>query len=481
MRGVGLNCCGYLRAFANLLRVYKEVVDLDLLLSLNWMAIFVLSIALLCFKGLNWLSEKINWTLVVLLAMVLGAAIGLVFSTADGSYLTWVSLIGDIYIRIIKAVVVPVVFISIIAGFISLNDKEKIRTIGLKSVFWLMFSAAAAIVLSILFGSVFHLGNDGAMIFKEIDSVSESTLAAYEGVQKSFDQVLLNLFPSNVLGDMVNNSIVPVIFSAIALALGYIAVASEQSEAKVLPFKHVVEACKEIIYRILAFIIDMTPYAVLCLTATAASKLFTDRSALLQLLLLVVLIYVLCFLHAYAFNAILIRFVAKLSPLRFFRKIFQAQATAFTTQSSVGTLPVTIDSLVKRVGVDEEVANFTAPLGTTIGMPGCTCIWPVLLAIFYKNAVGLAWGVQDYLLLFVLTLILALGSAGIPGIGVVSAVAVFSAMNLPIAAVVLMMPINSISDMARTMNNVTCCNVSATLVASQTGLLNREIFEADHK
>ena len=136
-------------------------------------------------------------------------------------------------------------------------------------------------------------------------------------------------------------------------------------------------------------------------------------------------------------------------------------------------------TLHSRVGVSDEIANFTTPLGTTIGMPGCTCVWPVLLAIFYINAAGLNWGVGDYLILAVLTLLLSLGSAGVPGIAVVSAIAVFSAVDLPIAAVILLMPINTISDMIRTLNNVTTADVAATIVARQTGLLDDAVFNAE--
>lgn len=192
-------------------------------------------------------------------------------------------------------------------------------------------------------------------------------------------------------------------------------------------------------------------------------------------------IHTLCLVHIYLFNIPLIKYGAKLSPIKFFKKILPAQITAFTTQSSVGSLPVSINGLTKRVGVDEEVANFTAPLGTTIGMPGCTCIWPILLAIFYVNAVGIKWGAGEYIMLAAVSLILSLGSAGVPGIGVVSAMAVFKAVNLPIAAIVLLVPINNISDMIRTMINVTTANVSAAIVARQTNLLNDKIFDTEEK
>ena len=167
---------------------------------------------------------------------------------------------------------------------------------------------------------------------------------------------------------------------------------------------------------------------------------------------------------------------AKVNPLKFFKKTFDAQATAFTTTSSVGTMPITIDRLIRKVGVDEEVANFTAPLGTTIGMAGCTCVWPILLAMFYLNATGQSWGVSQYLVMCFMCLVLSLGSAGMPGVGVITAVSLFSAVNLPIAAVVLLIPINNITDMVRTLTNVTDASVCAAVVARQNGLLNDEVF-----
>ena len=145
----------------------------------------------------------------------------------------------------------------------------------------------------------------------------------------------------------------------------------------------------------------------------------------------------------------------------------------------MSALPITIVRLIHKVGVDEEVANFTAPLGTTIGMAGCTCIWPILLAMFYLNATGQSWNISQYLIMCFMCLVLSMGSAGMPGIGVVTAVSLFSAVNLPIAAVVLLTPINNITDMARTLTNVVGANVTAAVVARKTELLDDEIFQTE--
>lgn len=453
---------------------------MDLILNVNWIALFALTIVGLLFVLIHYLSKKMNRTLVILLALFFGAAVGIVFASENNTYLVWVNLIGNIYVNVITALAAPIILISIISSFVSLKNKEAVRSIGVRSVFWLLASAAGAIVLSLLAGSVFKLWG-ASTVFEDITSVSDSTVSAYGGLKKSFNEVLLGLFPSNIVSDIANNNIVAIIIIAAAIALAYIGVASAEGEESVVSFKKLIEAVKKIIFRILRLIVDLTPYAVLCLFASSASAIISDIDTILQLLLLVGIIYAVSFVHAYVFNGVLIKFAAKLNPIKFFKKIFQAQATAFTTQSSIGTLPVTIDCLERRVGVNEEIANFTTPLGTTIGMPGCTCIWPVLLVMFFVNAAGLNWGVSDYLLLAAVTLVLSLGSAGVPGIAIVSSIAVFSALDLPIAAVVLLIPINTISDMARTLNNATTAAVAAVIVARKEGQLDDAVFNKEEE
>lgn len=448
---------------------------MDFLLSVNWIALFALAVVALLFVFIYYISKKLNWTFVILLSLLLGAAVGIVFASENNKYLVWVQLIGDVYVNVITALAAPVILVSIIASFISLKNKNAVKTIGVRSVVWLLISAAGAILLSLLGGLVFKLW-DASTVFKDIASVSDSTVSAYGDLKKSFDEVLLGLFPSNVVGDIANNNIVAIIIIGVAIALAYIGVSAKEGESSLVLFKKLIESIKKILYKILGFVIKLTPYAVLCLIAASASNIFSDIDTILQLLLLVAIIYAISFLHAYVFNGVLIKFVAKLSPIKFFKKIFQAQATAFTTQSSIGTLPVTIDSLKRKVGVGDEIANFTAPLGTSIGMPGCTCVWPVLLVMFFVNAAGLNWGLGDYITLAVVTLVLSLGSAGVPGIAVVSSIAVFSALNLPIAAVVLLIPINTVSDMARTLDNVTSAAVATAIVARKEGQIEDTVF-----
>ena len=452
---------------------------MQFLFNVNWIALTALTVVLMAFVLIKFLSKKIGWTLTILLSLAIGAAVGVTFASEDNSYIVAVGVIGDVYVRVITALVAPVISVSIISGFISVKDTASVKSIGMRSVFWLLLSAAGAIVLSIGAGFIFKLWGRSSF-FEGISGIDGSTVSSYENLKKPFSQVILNLFPSNVVGDISANNVVAIIITAVAISFAYISIAGRKGEDRVVTFKKLVEAVKEIVFRILKSVIKLTPYAVLCLTAVSAGAIASDAEVLLQLAVLVGVIYAVSFIHAYIFNGALIKFFAKLNPLKFFKKTFQAQATAFTTQSSIGTLPVTIDSLKNRVGADGEITNFTAPLGTTVGMPGCTCVWPVLLVMFFVNAAGLEWRAGDYILLAVVTLLLSVGSAGVPGIAIVSSVAVFGALGLPVSAVVLLMPVNTVSDMARTLNNVTTAATATAIVARRENRLNDGIFENEN-
>ena len=450
---------------------------MSLLLGIDWIPFLVLDIVLLAFVFVRYLEVKdVGWTPRMLVALALGAAIGIAFSPGGSSAMVWVDLIGDVYIRLITFLVAPVILVSVASGFIALGDRATMRGIGLSSVAWLLVQSGLAVLLSLAVGQLTGLGDAAAAVFAQMDALSDATVQAYAATTRPFDEVILGLFPANIVGDLVDNNVTAIIAIALASAVAYIAVAEKKGEAAVAPFKRGVEAAREIVFAVTRFIVHLTPYAVLALVAGSASSIVANREAMAQLLLLVVEIYAVCLVFTYGVGSVLVTWGARVSPARFFKKILPAQVTAFTTQSSIGTLPVTVDNLTSRVGVSARIADFTAPLGTTIGMPGCTAVWPVLLALFYVHAVGLDWGVGDYALLALVAWFLSVGSAGVPGIAVVSAIALFDALGLPVAAVVLLVPINTISDMVRTLTNVSSAAIAAAAVARKSGELDDEVF-----
>ena len=451
---------------------------MDFIASIHWMPYLALTVTLIAFVLLKLLYKKLGWTPVILIALVLGAGIGILFRSEENAWLLWVDFIGNAYVQLLKLMVIPVILLSIISGFITLSGKANAKKVGLRSVWWLMLQAAAAIVLSIAAGELTHIGAGAGSVFENLNGLDAATVSAYEGLRKPFDQVLLGLIPSNIASDVLGSNVPAIIISGVAIAAAYLAVAKKQGEEKVAAFAAFVEATRKIVFKILRVLIKLTPYAVLALIAGSASKLLSNWHNMLALLALMALIYAVCLIHTLLVGGLIVKFAAKLSPVRFFRKFFPAEVTAFTTQSSVGTLPVTVRTLKDNVGVSEEVANFTSSLGTTIGMPGCTCIWPILLVLFFVHATGIQWTAADYIQLAIVTLLLSVGSAGVPGIAVVSAIGLFGAIGLPVGAVILMQPINTISDMIRTTNNVTAAGIAATAVARENNLIDDEIFNS---
>ena len=220
---------------------------MEFILSINWISLLALAIAGLMFVLIGFLSKKLSKTAVTLFALFMGAVLGIVFASENNTYLEWVELIGNIYVRVITAVAAPIILISIVSSFVSLKNSSSVKSIGARSVFWLLFSAAGAIVLSLLGGLVFRLWNSSA-VFEDIASVSDSTVSAYGNLRKPFNEVLLGLFPSNIVGDIQSNNIVAIIIIAAAAALAYLSVASNEGEDSVISFKLLVEAVKKIIY-----------------------------------------------------------------------------------------------------------------------------------------------------------------------------------------------------------------------------------------
>ena len=196
----------------------------------------------------------------------------------------------------------------------------------------------------------------------------------------------------------------------------------------------------------------------------------------IPLLSVLVLAYVLCGIQVFVVESALIKFVGKLSPVRFFKGIWPAATVAFTSQSSVGTIPVTVNQLTRKLGVNEDVAAFGASLGANLGMPGCAGIWPTLLAVFTIHLLGIEYTPVQYAFLVVLAVVVSIGTVGVPGTATITATALFAAAGLPVEAIILLSPISSIVDMARTATNVVGAATATTLVAATEEQLDTAVY-----
>jgi Na+/H+-dicarboxylate symporter len=426
----------------------------------------VLALVLAVFAGIYLARRRrVNFSVLTLIALTAGIPVGLV---ARG-HAHYIEPIGRIYISVLLACVAPLIVVAIVSSVASLGSIARLRSVGLRSIGWLMLSNGIGVVLAL--GAALAVGIGRGLH----QAQGAEQLSVLENSVQDFTAVVVDLFPTNVIADLGANRIIPIILISVTVAIAYLALA-ERGAASVRPFRAGVDALKLVIFKAVGYVIKLTPYAIVALTATVVANTARLTETFWSLLGLLALAWGTCFFHTFAINAVILRVFADVSPAAFFRKILPAQVTAFTTQSSVGTLPVTTSVLTTRVGVHPEVAHFTAPLGTTIGMPGCAGIWPVLIAVWGINAYDLAYRPQDYLVLAFLATVVSIGTAGVPGTATVAAATVLAAAGLPLEFIAVTLPISAIADMARTTTNVTAAAVSATVVARQTGLLDDEIF-----
>ena len=422
-------------------------------MSINTADFAALAVTVVLFAVIYYLDYKkgVDFGLLTLLGTVFGIAVGLGF----GNHFTYVEIFGRIYTNVLTALVVPMLLFSIIASITNLSESIHLKKIGGKSIFYLILNTAIASTITVI----------AAVILKVGDGFAYKVADGYQKVEvPSIVDTIVNLFPSNFATNWSEGQIIPIVVFAIIIALSYNAISKENESVKSF-----IDAGNQVIGQAIDWIIGFTPYAVLSFLARAVGR--SSVTELLPLLSTLVLSYILCAVQAFGVEGLLIKFVAKLSPVKFFKGIAPAQYVAFTTQSSVGTIPVTLRQLKEALGVDGDVASFTAGLGANVGMPACAGIWPALTAVFSVHMLGYHYGIAQYAFLILITLVVSVGTVGVPGTATITSTAVFAALGLPIELVVVFAPISTIVDMARTMTNVTG--------AATEGLVDEEVYNSD--
>ena len=426
---------------------------------LEWGALLL---TLAFFALLYYLDRKRQWDFGVrtLLATAFGVVVGLVF---PGHY-TYVAAFGSIYTRVISALVIPLLMFSIVSSITNLGSSIRLKNIGLKTVLFLLLNTLLASVLTLVVSTATGIGS----------GFTYELAADYEAAQvPSILDTLIGQFPKNLAEHWVNGEVVPLVLFFVLVAIAFNKLSKEHAQ-QIAPFKAFIDAGNHVMGMVVSIVISFTPYAVLSLIARAVSR--STVADLLPLLGVLVFTYVLCAIQLFVVESVLLRVIGKLSPLAFFRKLWPAGVVAFTSQSSIGTIPVTVAQL-KKLGVNEDIASFGASLGANLGMPGCAGIWPVLSAVFAIHVLGLSYSPVQYIFLVVLAMVVAIGSVGVPGTATITATAVFVAAGLPVEIIFLLAPISSIVDMARTATNVIGAATATTLVAAtEENQLDRALY-----
>lgn len=301
-----------------------------------------------------------------ILAVGLGLIVGLVFK----GHHTYVAAVGTIYAHVVSAVVIPLLIFSIISSITNLGNSVRLKNIGLKTVFFLVLNTFFASLITLIAGVVTNVGH-GVKYELATDYTAKEV--------PTFVDTVISLFPQNLASHWANGEVVPIAVFCILVAISYNKIAAKKPE-EVAPFKKFIDAGDVVMGRVVSYVISFTPYAVLSLIARAVSR--SSPADLVPLLSVLVLAYVLCAIQAFVVEGALIKIVGKLDPVQFFKGVWPAGTVAFTSQSSVGTIPVTVNQLTKKLGVNEDIAAFGASLGANLGMPGCAGVWPTLLAVF---------------------------------------------------------------------------------------------------
>lgn len=430
-------------------------------MSIQILKIGALALTLFFFGIIYFLGnkKKVDFGILTVLATGFGIVVGLIFKE---NY-EYVAIFGTLFTNVISALVVPLLLFSIISSITNLGESIHLKKVGFKSVLFLLLNTLTASVITLIAAVALHVGKGFAY----------ETVTDYKAAEvPTFIDTIVDLFPQNLITQWGEGKVVPIVIFAIIIAVAYNQFGKDHAEVK--PFKSFIDAGNKVFGQAIGWIIGFTPYAVLSLIARAVGR--TNIVEMIPLMGVLALAYVLCAIQMFGVESLLIRFVGKLDPIIFLKKIAPAGVVAFTSQSSVGTIPITVRQLENKLGVDGDIAAFTAGLGANLGMPGCAGVWPVLLAVFGINVLGLDYSVAQYAFLIVLALVVSIGTVGVPGTATITATALFSAAGLPIELIVLLAPISTIVDMARTATNVVGAATASVLVAKSEGHLNQKKY-----
>ncbi|ELC8389338.1 dicarboxylate/amino acid:cation symporter [Clostridium perfringens] len=389
-----------------------------------------------------------KFSFATLTALTLGVVLGIIFK----ENILFLDTVGKAYMSLIKMIVVPLVVTSLITSIVRLENFDTLKSIGLKTFTVLLGTTGAAAFIGIIVASSLNLGQGLSFIGAENFKAREIP---------GFSKVLIDMLPSNPLAAIVENKIIPIVIFSMFIAIALV-IEDNTNKEKAKPFKDFILSAYDIVLRITKMVLRIIPYGVFALIATAAAK--NGMDTLMSLIWVILAVYIAAFFQFLFVYTPLISFVARMNPLKFFKGIFPAQVVAFTSQSSYGTLPVTIKSLVEGVGVSENIASFVAPLGSTIGLNGCGGFYPAIVAIFAANVFNVELTIYSYILIVLTAIISSIGIAGVPGSATMSTTVMLAALGLPIEALAMVIAVDSIIDMIRTATNVTGASVAALIV-----------------
>ena len=387
------------------------------------------------------MKKKLSLPQQIIIALILGVVVGLVCYFTQTAEFTknFLKPFGDIFVNLLKFIVVPVVLLSMIQGILAMGDLKKVGTVGGKTVGFFMGTTAVACVIGLVL----------ANLFLTLDLFPTLTLGDTTYEAKQFDgfmSVLIGIFPTNMWSAFVNANMLQVIVIALFLG-GAMLAAGEKSQM----CRDFVDSAYAVIEKLMAFIISLSPIGVFTYMAWVTAMQGAEILGSLALVLLCA--YVGYFLHAiivYSFSA---KAFAGMSPIAFFKGAVPAMIFAFTSASSTATLPVSKEC-ADKMGADKDISSFVLPLGATIHMDG-TAIYMCVATVFLATCAGVELTLTQLIMVVAIATLSAIGTAGTPGAGVIMLTMVLGTVGIPVDYIGLIIAVDRLFDMGRTTMNIT--------------------------
>ncbi len=393
-------------------------------------------------------KKKISLAGQIFIALVLAIIVGLLMQSVSDIAVSYIKPFGTIFLNLLKFIVCPIVLFSIMCGILSMKDIRKVGSIGGKTVVYYLCTTAVAIVIGLIV----------AILAKGLFPALSTTNLSYEAKEAtSFMDVLVDIFPSNFLAPLVNANMLQLIFMAIVLGFAIILVGE-----KAQGVAHAVEELNEVFMKTMELILKLSPIGVFCLLCPVVAENGAEIIGSLAMVLLTA--YIGYILHAAIVYSTTVRTMGGMSPLKFFKGMAPAMIFAFSSASSVGTLPINMECC-EKLGADKEVSSFVLPLGATINMDG-TAIYQGVCAIFIACCYGIDLSMSQIITIVITATLASIGTAGVPGAGMVMLAMVLTSVNLPVEGIALVAGVDRIFDMGRTVLNITGDASCAVIVSN---------------
>lgn len=394
------------------------------------------------------LKLRFNLVTQIFIAFVLAIILGSIF----GSKIDFLQPLGDLFLRLIKFVIAPLILSTLVVGVASMSDPKQLGRIGIKTIVYYLATTAIAIIIGLSVAFLINPGT-GVNISTDESSIPEAAIAEPQSAIDTF----LNIVPTNPFEALATGNILQIIFFAL-----FIGIAITMIGEKAAPVLSFFEGFAEIMYKITGIIMRVAPFGILGLMAPVVGEY--GLSVLLPLLKVVLAVYIACIVHALVVYSIAVKTMGKLSPITFFKGIFPAALVAFSTASSAGTLPVTIKNTTENLGVPKRIASFVLPLGATINMDG-TAIYQGVAVVFIAQFFDLQLTFLQLLTVVLTTVLASIGTAGVPGAGMIMLAMVLNSVNMPLEGIALIAGIDRVLDMMRTSVNIVGDASAAVIVA----------------